>query len=77
MKDGVNIKTLAGGLGNAWFLNGRLHREDGPALENNGIKRWYLYGIYYSENEFNSIQLEKQLQAELSYKNNNNKKVKI
>jgi hypothetical protein len=26
-----------------WFLNGKLHRTDGPALEYaNGHKRWYL-----------------------------------
>jgi hypothetical protein len=26
-----------------WFLNGELHRVDGPAIENaNGTKRWYL-----------------------------------
>ncbi len=27
----------------AWFLNGKLHREDGPAIEGtNGYKAWYL-----------------------------------
>ena len=26
-----------------WHLNGKLHREDGPAVEySNGDKRWYL-----------------------------------
>ena len=26
-----------------WFLNGRLHREDGPAIEGaDGTKHWYL-----------------------------------
>jgi hypothetical protein len=26
-----------------WFLNGKLHREDGPAVEySNGAKSWYL-----------------------------------
>jgi hypothetical protein len=26
-----------------WYLNGKLHREDGPAVERpNGTKRWYL-----------------------------------
>ena len=26
-----------------WYLNGKLHREDGPAVEySNGDKRWYL-----------------------------------
>jgi hypothetical protein len=28
-----------------WYLNGKLHREDGPAIENSdGTKRWYLNG---------------------------------
>ncbi len=36
-----------------WFLNGKYHREDGPAIENsNGSKLWYLDGSYYSEQEF-------------------------
>jgi len=28
----------------AWFLNGKHHREDGPAIENNGDTHWYLNG---------------------------------
>ena len=29
----------------SWFRNGRLHREDGPAIEyTDGRKEWYLYG---------------------------------
>ena len=28
-----------------WYLNGKLHREDGPAIECvNGTKKWYLNG---------------------------------
>ena len=28
-----------------WFLNGELHREDGPAVEYvSGTKHWYLNG---------------------------------
>ena len=28
-----------------WYLNGKLHREDGPAVEgSNGSKTWYLNG---------------------------------
>jgi hypothetical protein len=31
-----------------WFLNGVLHRHDGPAVEyNNGHKIWYLNGKYH------------------------------
>jgi hypothetical protein len=33
-----------------WYLNGKLHREDGPAVENpDGIKLWYLKGKYHRE----------------------------
>jgi hypothetical protein len=33
-----------------WFLNGKLHREDGPAFEGyNGDKFWYLNGKYHRE----------------------------
>ena len=34
-----------------WYLNGKLHREDGPALEyNNGEKYWLLNGKRHREN---------------------------
>ncbi len=33
-----------------WYLNGKLHREDGPAVENpDGIKLWYLKGELHRE----------------------------
>jgi len=33
-----------------WYLNGKLHREDGPAIEwADGNKRWYLNGKYHRE----------------------------
>ena len=36
-----------------YYLNGKLHREDGPAIEYaNGTKRWYLYDIHYSKEEY-------------------------
>ena len=34
----------------AWYLNGKLHREDGPAVEDsNGHKSWYLNGELHRE----------------------------
>ena len=37
-----------------WYLNDKLHREDGPAFEYaNGDKEWYLNGINMTEQEFN------------------------
>ena len=36
-----------------WYLNGQLHRADGPAIEfTNGGKHWYLNGEKLSEEEF-------------------------
>jgi hypothetical protein len=36
-----------------WYLNGMLHRLDGPAVEHySGYKRWYLNGINYPEEEW-------------------------
>ena len=33
-----------------WFLNGKLHREDGPAAEYpDGYKEWYLNGKFHRE----------------------------
>jgi hypothetical protein len=33
-----------------WRLNGKLHREDGPAYEHHsGSKTWYLYGNLHRE----------------------------
>ena len=34
----------------SWYLNGKLHREDGPAREwANGDKVWYLNGKLHRE----------------------------
>jgi hypothetical protein len=34
-----------------WYLNGALHREDGPAVEyTNGTKYWFLNGKCHREN---------------------------
>ena len=37
-----------------WSLNGKLHREDGPAVEHcNGNKAWWLKSERLTEEEFN------------------------
>ena len=42
-----------------WFLNGKLHREGGPAIEwYDGAKRWYLNGKKYSFEDY-VMELEK------------------
>ena len=36
-----------------WYLNGKPHREDGPAIELlSGFKKWYLNGKEYTKAEF-------------------------
>ena len=43
------VKVYPNG-GKSWWLNGNLHREDGPAIENsNGDKYWYLNGKLHRE----------------------------
>lgn len=38
-----------------WFLNGKRHREDGPAIEwFDGTQEWYLNGVKLTEEEFNA-----------------------
>lgn len=37
-----------------WYMNGRRHREDGPAVEfADGSKLWCLNGEWLTEQEFN------------------------
>ena len=37
-----------------WYLNDKLHREDGPAIEHaNGDKFWYLNDKALTEKKFN------------------------
>jgi hypothetical protein len=39
-----------------WYLNGKLHREDGPAVEwADGRKEWWLNGKQYSETEWEKL----------------------
>ena len=36
-----------------WYINGKRHREDGPAIEYAyGYKAWYLNGVKYNEKEY-------------------------
>jgi antitoxin component YwqK of YwqJK toxin-antitoxin module len=43
------VRVDAGGT-KEWYLNGQLHREDGPAVEcSNGSKSWWLNGQLHRE----------------------------
>ncbi len=49
MKEQPQCKVGANGS-KRWYLNGKRHREDGPAVEYaNGSKAWYLNGKYHRE----------------------------
>ena len=58
----------------AWYLNDKLHREDGPAIEySNGNKFWYLNDKELTEEEFNNKTKTKELtiqelESKLGYK---------
>lgn len=58
-----------------WSKNGKLHREDAPAVDTGTTKKWYLNGIELSEKEFESTILEKELTKDLPI-NEEIKKVK-
>jgi len=48
-KQKPTYKTYSNGT-KKWWLNGKLHREDGPAVEHaNGYKAWYLNGKLHRE----------------------------
>jgi hypothetical protein len=45
------VKVWANG-DKSWWLNGKMHREDGPAYEGaDGSKAWYLNGKEVTEEE--------------------------
>jgi antitoxin component YwqK of YwqJK toxin-antitoxin module len=47
--DGPAIEDFADGY-KAWYLNGKLHREGGHAVEKaDGTKIWYLHGKLHRE----------------------------
>lgn len=49
-----------------WFQNDKIHRENGPAIETSwGHKEWYLYGVKYTEEEFNQWLEKKSLNKKL------------
>ncbi len=49
MKEQPQCKVDADGT-KRWFLNGKYHREDGPAIEGaDGTKYWFLNGIRHRE----------------------------
>jgi hypothetical protein len=52
IQDGIHATEI----GSFYFVGGRLHREDGPAIHYvNGTKFWYLNGKWinvYSQKEF-------------------------
>ena len=47
----------------AWYLNGKLHREDGPAFDVNGNKLCYLNGKELSESEWTCMCRQQKLEA--------------
>ena len=49
MKTKPICKTYSNGIKH-WYLNGKFHREDGPAIEHaDGYKAWWLNGMLHRE----------------------------
>jgi hypothetical protein len=47
----IKYEVTVNERGTFWRLNGKYHREDGPAIENdNGCKTWWLNGEPHREN---------------------------
>jgi hypothetical protein len=52
-----------------WFLNDKLHRTDGPAIEYaTGDKLWYLNDQYYSFNDWLEANTEMSDQQRVMFK---------
>jgi hypothetical protein len=49
----IKYKVRVYASGNkSWYLNGQLHREDGPAIEYvDGHKSWYLDNVWYTKSQ--------------------------
>ena len=61
-----------------WFLNGKRHREDGPAIEYcGGTKHWWLNDVKYTEEEFNKKMAPAQEMTVLEVEEALGRKVKI
>lgn len=59
----ANRQAMDGPLGKSWYLKGKQHREDGPAVEwADGRKEWYRHGQELTEAEFAALR-EKELDA--------------
>ena len=60
-KDGLTIDEYGT---KHWYLNGKLHRTDGPAIEyRNGTKCWYLNGKILSQEDY--IKTNRNIKLEL------------
>ena len=58
-----------------WFLSGKLHREDGPAVEYaNGSKHWYLHGEELTEEEHRLLSTQTEANIGISTVKNSPKK---
>jgi hypothetical protein len=54
-KDGFLEMAVWCGKKYGWYINGKRHREDGPAFERaNGDKAWYINGEKLTEEEFDN-----------------------
>lgn len=60
----IEYNTDINGCGyKSWFLNGKLHREDGPAIIwSDGLHEWWLNGSEYTKKDYDTYMLRMRLE---------------
>lgn len=59
MKQGLHINQWGTSV---WYLNGDLHREDGPAIiTKDGYQEWWINGQRYTQQEFQNYLIKQNL----------------
>jgi len=60
MRNGLHIDKYGN---KRWYVNGKFHRTDGPAIEySNGSKFWYLNGNELSQKEYHKTNRNRKLE---------------
>lgn len=66
--------SITGKKFHSWYKNNLLHREDGPAIEwEDGQQQWWIEGVEYKEEEFNTYMKKKNLKDSLLSELNDSK----
>jgi hypothetical protein len=61
----------------AWYIDGKKHRLDGPAVINGKSEEWWIKDVHLSAEEVKILRFSNELQKELSIAGHNKKKLKL